>query len=404
MTESTDTTKERKTKADAGGGVRILMVAPQPFFRPRGTPFSVLHRIRALLACGHRIDLVTYPFGEDPPLEGLRIFRAARPPLVRDVKIGPSVAKLMLDGPLYWATVRALRRGTYDVLHTHEEAAFFGVGLARRHGLLHVYDMHSSLPQQLSNFKAYDLGVVRRVFEGLENRVLRTCDGVITICDDLAKVAVPRCGDTPHSMIENTGDDAQVFRDDGRDLRVELGLEGKRVLLYTGTFEPYQGIDLLLDAFARVEGAHLVLVGGRPFQIEEAKARARDLGVAERTTFTGQLPPSRIPGFIRLADVIVSPRTRGTNTPLKIYGYLRTGKPLVATDLHTHTQFLTPEISLLAPATVEGFADGMRRLLDDPALAARIADGARRFMDENYSDEGYVRSVGEFYERVLARA
>jgi glycosyltransferase involved in cell wall biosynthesis len=388
--------------------LRILMVAPQPFFRPRGTPFSVLHRIRALVEAGHQIDLVTYPFGEDIEMPGLRILRAARPPFVRDVKIGPSVAKIALDGPLYLRTVRALRHGTYDILHTHEEAAFFGVGLAKRHGLIHIYDMHSSLPHQLSNFKAFDLGLFRKMFEHLERRVLATCDGVITICDDLARIAKPMCGDTPHAMIENTGDDARIFGDDGRDVRAELGLEGRRVFLYTGTFEAYQGIDLLLDAFARVVAskpdAHLLLVGGRPNQIEETRARTVALGIGDAVTFTGSVHPSRIPGLLAVSDVITSPRTRGTNTPLKIYGYLRTGKPLVATDLFTHTQFLTPEVSLLAPATAEGFAAGMERLLDEPELAARLADSGRTFMDAQHSDDDYVKSVLRFYESVLARA
>ena len=136
--------------------LRILMVAPQPFFRARGTPFSVLHRIRALVEAGHEVDLVTYPFGEDIELPRLNIIRASNVPGVKDIKIGPSIAKICLDIPLYFATVRALRDKTYDVIHSHEEAAFFCMGLARKHSLIHVYDMHSSLPHQLSNFKAFD--------------------------------------------------------------------------------------------------------------------------------------------------------------------------------------------------------------------------------------------------------
>ena len=55
--------------------MHILMIAPEPFFEPRGTPFSEYHRIRALLDLGHTVDLVTYPFGSDVAMPGLRIFR-----------------------------------------------------------------------------------------------------------------------------------------------------------------------------------------------------------------------------------------------------------------------------------------------------------------------------------------
>ena len=94
------------------GLMRILMIAPEPFFEPRGTPFSEYHRIRALLDLGHTVDLVTYPFGKDVTLPGLRIFRAARPPFVTRVKIGPSPAKLFLDMTLTLTALNRARAGS----------------------------------------------------------------------------------------------------------------------------------------------------------------------------------------------------------------------------------------------------------------------------------------------------
>ena len=181
------------------------MIAPQPFFRARGTPFSVLHRIRALLALGHTVHLVTYPFGEDINVPGLRITRCQRPFLVSDVRIGPSLAKILLDVQLYRSAVRQLKLGQYDVIHSHEEAAFFASHLARRFGLIHVYDMHSSLSQQLQNFARYNMRLLRAIFERLEQSVLRTADAVITICPDLGELVEGQYPDKPHRMIENTG-------------------------------------------------------------------------------------------------------------------------------------------------------------------------------------------------------
>src|SRR5229473_367198 len=90
--------------------MRILMIAPEPFFEPRGTPFSEYHRIRALADLGHTVDLVTYPFGSDVELPGLRIFRARRPPFIKRVKIGPSAAKLVLDLALALTALNQARR------------------------------------------------------------------------------------------------------------------------------------------------------------------------------------------------------------------------------------------------------------------------------------------------------
>src|SRR5215813_7206397 len=100
--------------------MRILMIAPEPFFEPRGTPFSEFHRIRALTDLGHEVDLVTYPFGADRTLPGLRVFRCLRPPLVHAVKIGPSLAKVPLDFMLTLTAIRRVLTTRYDVVHSHE--------------------------------------------------------------------------------------------------------------------------------------------------------------------------------------------------------------------------------------------------------------------------------------------
>ena len=107
------------------------MLAPEPFFEPRGTPFSEYHRIKALGELGHHVDLVTYPIGRDVELPNLRIFRSLRPPFVRKVPIGPSVTKLVLDALMLLTIARPSRRRRYDAIHSHEEMGLVGVWLAK---------------------------------------------------------------------------------------------------------------------------------------------------------------------------------------------------------------------------------------------------------------------------------
>src|SRR5437868_2532794 len=144
------------------------MIAPEPFFEPRGTPFSEFHRIRALIDLGHEVDLVTYPFGQDVIRNGLRIFRSLRPPFVHRVKIGPSAAKVPLDLLLTVTSVRRALAQRYDVVHSHEEGGLIGVVLAAMLRIPHLYDMHSSLPQQLTNFAFSGSRLLRQIFLGLE--------------------------------------------------------------------------------------------------------------------------------------------------------------------------------------------------------------------------------------------
>src|ERR1700694_4484268 len=106
------------------------MIAPEPVFEPRGTPFSEYYRIRALTELGHQVDLVTYPFGRDVSMPGLRVFRSLRPPFVRGVGIGSSLAKLPLDLFLAFAVLRRAVSARYDAIHSHEEGGLIGVIVA----------------------------------------------------------------------------------------------------------------------------------------------------------------------------------------------------------------------------------------------------------------------------------
>jgi hypothetical protein len=165
--------------------VRILMLAPEPFFEPRGTPFSEYHRLKALSELGHHVDLVTYPFGRDVEIPNLRIYRGLRPPFTRRVRIGPSPTKLVLDALMLFTILGRVWRDRYDAVHSHEEMGLVGVWLSRWLGVPHLYDMHSSLPQQLSNFRYSRSRVLRKLFSWAEGQMVHGSQSVITICQEL---------------------------------------------------------------------------------------------------------------------------------------------------------------------------------------------------------------------------
>jgi glycosyltransferase involved in cell wall biosynthesis len=372
------------------------MIAPEPFFEPRGTPFSEYHRIRALLELGHTVDLVTYPFGREVSLPGLRVFRCLRPPFVRDVRIGPSLAKIPLDLTLALTALRRAATGRYDAVHSHEEGSYIGVLIAGVLGVPHLYDMHSSLPQQLTNFAFSRSPILARVFTVMERFVVRRSRVVVVICPHLQDVVRAIEPGVPAVLIENApGSGDAPVAGSGARIRAELGLAADApIVLYTGTFEAYQGLDLLFAAARHVidrrPDARFVLAGGRPDQIAAARALAERTGLGGSVIFAGQREAEEIPLFLDAADVLVSPRSIGTNTPLKIYQYLRSGRPIVATRLLTHTQVLNDDVAILTSATSEGFASGILEALSDPARARAVGDSARELAETKYSYDAYL--------------
>ena len=383
------------------------MLAPEPFFEPRGTPFSEYHRIKALGELGHQIDLVTYPFGRDVELPNLRIFRSLKPPFIRKVGIGPSFTKLALDGLMLLTVARRAVAGRYDAIHSHEEMGLVGVWLARWLRIPHLYDMHSSLPQQLSNFKYSKSALLRKIFVWAEGQMVRKSQVVITICQELQHTVTDMGVGERSLLIENVmgGDVDDPPTRSPKEVRAAWGVADEAPLaLYTGTFEAYQGVEMLIDAAAivarRRPDARVLVVGGEPAQVDVAKARAQAAGVSATMIFTGQQPAREIPGFVQAADLLVSPRIRGTNTPLKIYSYLRSGKPIVATNLLTHTQVLTPTIAKLVAAEPAPFAQAVLELIEHPEERARLAAAARVVADDKYSRESYVRRTAQAYARM----
>lgn len=393
--------------------MRALVIAPQPFYSPRGTPFSVYYRTLITAEQGIDIDLLTYGEGQDVAIDGVRIFRIPRFSWLGPVKIGPSPLKLFLDVFLVLWTLALLVRRRYDFVHAHEEAVFYCWLLKPVFRFKLVYDMHSSLPQQLTNFSFTKSKLLIGTFAWLERASLGASDAVITICPDLAEYALGQL-DHPdkHFLIENS-----IFEDvrladrneprpgaDGPPEPAFVPPEGRPVVVYAGTLEPYQGIELLVRAFAHVHaqcpGAFLLVVGGTPGQVEIYARLAEELGLEPHCRFTGRLPQAEARRLMGLASVQVSPRIRGTNTPLKVYEQLASGIPLVATDIYSHRQVLDELVAFLTAPEPEAFAQGIvAALTRDEERAGRVA-AAKRLYADKYSRDVYVAKMRQLLERI----
>jgi len=384
--------------------MNVLMLAPEPYFQARGTPISVFFRLQALSELGHRVTLVTYPLGEDRVFPGLKLVRVPNVLGLRSIKIGPSLVKIPLDALLFFRAFLEMAGGGYDLIFSHEEASLFGVWLAKLFGRPHLYDMHSSLPQQLENFNFSRSPLLKSLFGRMERYVLRNSGAVIVICRDLER-QVRLLGQADRAVfLENFLDfDAQPpAAAEVRNARRKLAPRGGKIVLYAGNFLPYQGIPLLIEAAARVrKSAVFVLVGGSGLELERMKDKARSLGIADTVIFVERVPPDRIPLFVAAADVLVSPRLAGTNTPLKIYSYLKAGKPLVATNLWTHTQVVDSRTAILVDPEPNALARGLEAALAGGPAQSR-ARAAKKKADREYTRTAYLKKIGEALAKALA--
>ena len=312
--------------------MRILVLAPHPFFQVRGSPIALDNLVQALSArADTQVDVLVYAEGEDRDYPGVELHRIAALPVTRNVRPGFSLKKLICDALLFFKAWSQIRRNRYDVVHAVEETAFMALGFKAIHRIPYVYDLDSSLAQQMvESMPALKPG--SRFLDYMERKAVRgalatapVCNALRDLCVDLGARKVFTLHDISQLAEPDTPRTGTLVQRVGRD---------RLVLLYVGNLEAYQGIDLLLQAFAivagRTDAIDLVVIGGAPGHIERYGTVAGDLGIAERVHFTGPRPLEELGECLAEADILAAPRIRGINTPMKVFSYLHSGRPVVA--------------------------------------------------------------------------
>lgn len=381
----------------------ILVLAPQPFFQNRGTPIAVKLLVEELARLGHRVHLLVFHEGDDVVIDGVQVHRIPKLWGVRNIPPSISWKKIVCDVAMFFSMLSLHRRYKFDLIHAVEEAVFLAMPVKMIFGTPYIYDMDSSLAIQVVD-KLTFLAPVSGVLEFFEKRAVRASIGIVAVCkalEDIARSYAPekeivRLEDI--SLLDNC-------TSSGEQLRERYNLSGP-IMLYVGNLEGYQGIDLLLEGFqlALAQGAEgtVVIIGGTDATIDTYKKKADELGIGRNTCFCGPKPVEHLGHYLEQADILLSPRVQGNNTPMKLYSYMDSGKVVLATNLPTHTQVLTGEFSYLVEPDRESMAGGIKKLLVDPDLRRELGEKARAVARENYSLDSFRSKLASFYTKIFA--
>lgn len=386
--------------------MRILLLAPHPFYQARGTPIAVKTVLEFLSQRGDTVDVLTYAEGSDVAIPNCTVYRIPRLPGLQGIRPGFSFKKVLSDVLMIGSCLRLVRRNRYDLIHAVEESAFIAAAMQAISGVPYVYDMDSSMAEQLVD--AYP--ALRLAFPALrrmEALAIRRSSGVLAVCAALQDVALAHDPGQLVGRVEDTTLLAgpQVAGGNGRSPLPPT--DGGPVAMYVGNLESYQGIDLLLEGFRhtleRMPQAKLVIVGGNEADIARYRGRAQRLGIGGAVVFTGPRPIGMLPDLLRQADVLVSPRLKGLNTPMKIYSYLDSGSAVLATRLRTHTQVLDDGMAYLVEPEPVAFGRGLAELMADPELRARLASTAKAYVQREHTPEAARRKLDAFYTTMESR-
>jgi len=366
--------------------VRILYLADIRFPLERANGIQSMETCHALARRSHAVHMVVRPDTDSPPRDPYAFYglpRLASLTIERAPVSGPAPAKRL--GYLAFALGRAIGRDRPDIVFTRDlGVAAFLAGLPELIRPPVVYESHgyapdvaSALPSLVATAVAPSARKLRRLAKR-EAAVWQRADGFVTLTRALADDMAARFGTRPRVAVVPDG----VRIDQVPSVAAP---SGRPIVAYAGHLYAWKGVDILLEALAALPDVDGLIVGGheREPDLARTKALAQQLGVAARVTFTGLVEPPQVRAWLARANVLVLPNPASAissrfTSPLKLFEYMAAQRPIVASDLPALREVLSPDENavLVTPGSAPALAAGIRRVLDDPALATRVASRA----------------------------
>jgi glycosyltransferase involved in cell wall biosynthesis len=357
---------------------KVLLVAPQPFYEDRGTPIVILEELKILCHLGYQVDVATFPIGLDIKLPGVNIIRTINPLKFKSVAVGLSFRKLMMDLFLLFTVLRLTKREAYHCIHGVEEGAAIAIVCKTFFGIPIIYDMHSCIPDQLSKFKYFREGSLGgKIAICFESFLINRADAIIA-STGLAGHVLSK--DPQKQVWECNFPSIKTSVENNESLARKNNIDNRPTIVYTGNFSSYQGLDLLIEAAKLIRltipDIQIVLVGGSKLDSQALNSLIERYNLEGNVKLYNRVPRKKVADFLRIADVLVLPRRHGKNVPFKLFEYMSSKKPIVATNIPAHSALLNDQIAFLVKPEAASLAKGLVCVINDKKLASRLASSS----------------------------
>jgi glycosyltransferase involved in cell wall biosynthesis len=390
----------------------IAMVAACPFPANHGTPAAIREMSEELARRGHSVRVVTYPLSHDIPVTGVGIDRVAHVGSNREISVGPSYQRLGFDALMVFKLIKVIRKHNIEVIHAHNyEGALIGGFVGKLTGVPVIYNAINTMIGELASFNFIrPRSLAIRLAKILDYVVPRLADSIIADTEELRSFLIDQGIDPEKVVTIHSGVRPEMFEGgDGARVRNRFATDGGPLIVYTGTFDEFQGVDYLMEAFKivheRKPNASLLLVGSTINPSHQAKYEkmATTLGFASRFAITS-CTLDELRDFLAAADIAVVPRPDSAGIPTKLLNYMAAGDAIVsfkqsATILqHLETAFLVDS------ATAGDFGKGILAVLDDPALARQLRANVKSFVLGRFDWPSIAAKLEKIYGSLVPKS
>jgi len=385
----------------------IAMVAPCPFPTPQGTQVFIGGLARALSRRGHRVDLVTYHYGQEGAgagLNGVGLHRSRPLPVRSRLTSGPSLGKPLLDLLVTARLDRVVRDSRADLIHAHNyEGLLAGLIIGRLRNVPVIFHTHNTMTDELPSYSRFTL--VRTVWrwfgDFLDGQFPRRAQACIAVTAEIAEeVRLRGMPAEATAAIPPAVDEEQLME----PARPQASSDSPAVL-YAGNLDRYQNLDFVVSSFDRVlerrPDVRLRIVTHAP--APEAARAARRWGSRRGLEIIRTDSFEAMRQHLRECRVALCPRISPYGFPVKLLNYLAAGKPVVACRSSARSIEHLVNGWVVEDGDHEGFAGAILALLNDENLRRRLSEGARRTAREIFSWDTLIPRYEEVYGKVLER-
>jgi glycosyltransferase involved in cell wall biosynthesis len=358
---------------------RILVVVPFAFHRESGSSLSSYYRVMALTEIIDYVDVVTTPHGKDIELDNLSIIRSPSRKLFQTYQPGAYKKRLVYEFFLLIKTIVLLFRNDYRAVIIHGSSIYWAFWLQIFYKTPFVAMVHGNIQVELEKWGISSKVFLKKIASKIENRIINTFSNIIAEHDTVKTILqkagiredkislVKICVKSANSI--NLVSDNNIF-----------------TILYAGTFVKIQNLDLLYQTAQLIARRNIkfIVVGGIEEEIIEEYKIIDNYNVREYVQLVPRTDQKNLMEYYQMANIVVSPRKFGHDTPMKIFDYMNYGKCVLAVDRPIHTGILNHDIAFLTEPTAEAFAEKILHLTQNPQLICEKEEKAKQFFEDNF--------------------
>lgn len=386
---------------------KITTIAPTPFFADRGAHVRILEEVKALTALGNEISICTYHNGRNLP--NLDIHRIPNIPWYNKLDAGPSYHMFYLDTLLLLKSLMLVHNTGPDIIHAHlHEGALIGKFCSKVENIPVVFDLQGSFSDEISahGFIKRE-GIPYKITHRFEEFLCTLTDAIIVSSTKMVSVLKEEFNvDGGKIFVVGDGVDTDIFKPniDVSNLRKSLNIPlDKKVVVFLGLLNEYQGVDYLLKSIPlvleEIKDVHFLIMGYP--NVDKYKEMAKKLGIYDFVTFTGKINYNRAHEYLALGHISVSPKISETESNGKLYLYMASGLPTVVFDNQVNKSILG-DLGVYARSKDHvSFANGIIKLLEDEELTKRLSIKVREKAVEDYSWKHVGKKIVDVYNKIL---